>query len=249
MNNEDDSNQHRRREGDGARNPGGANRFERGNERRYRDAAYGSNEVSLRGDYERGGYEPSVYNRDIYGSSPSRGYDPGRDYSRGFGPNHGFGYSSREQRSGFGGGANHGPTGLDRDRLRARGEQGYGREPGGFSGRGPKDYKRSDERMREDVCDRLSQDDDVDASEISVRVLEGEVVLEGSVETRRQKHRAEEIAADVLGVSDVHNRMRVTKSLLSELKDKVIGDEQPSGGHAGSGTQATPSPGGVGRQH
>jgi osmotically-inducible protein OsmY len=110
---------------------------------------------------------------------------------------------------------------------------------GGFAGRGPKDYKRTDERIREDVCDRLSQDDEVDASDISVRVESGEVTLEGSTETRRQKHRAEEIAADVFGVSDVHNNVRVRKSMLNELKDKVTGNDEPTGGHAGSGTKTT----------
>lgn len=278
------------RDDDWARNNGGANRFERGNERRYSDAAYGSSagqarrgygteiygESGLgepsrgqtwnrgeagRPDYERGGYEPSDYNRGIYRGSAYGGsgeHDPSLDYSHGFGPNHGFGYarnqpgSYRGNRPGSYGGdqlgnresdsrsaASYSPTGLDRDRVSARGEQGYGRQFGGYAGRGPKDYKRADERIREDVCDRLSQDDDVDASEITVRVESGEVTLEGSVETRRQKHQAEEVAADVLGVSDVHNHVRVRKSMLSELKDKVTGDEQPSGGHAGSGTKTT----------
>lgn len=187
---------------DGARRDGGANRFERGNERRYPDSAYG-----------------------LSGSAS-------RDYAHGFGPNHGFGYPSR-------GPSQYSPTGLDRDRLRARGEQGYGREFGGYAGRGPKDYKRSAERIREDICERLSRDDEVDASEITVRVESGEVTLEGSVETRRQKHRAEEIAAEVLGVDDVHNSVRVRKSILSELKDKVTGDQPPTRGHAGSGTKTT----------
>jgi osmotically-inducible protein OsmY len=40
----------------------------------------------------------------------------------------------------------------------------------GYSRRGPKGYTRSDDRIREDVCDRLSLADDVDASDISVTV-------------------------------------------------------------------------------
>ncbi|RYZ01709.1 MAG: BON domain-containing protein [Myxococcales bacterium] len=283
-------------EDDWARNNGGANRFERGNERRYSDAAYGLGQQQGQGQGQaRRGYGTEIYgesglgerNRDETWRSDdsSRGYERGgyqqrgnegrgfysgaersfgsqndrtRDYSHGFGPNHGFGYGSGGERnvgggdyrreagygsSGYGafsgGSSSYSPTGLDRDRLGARGEQGYGRGLGGYAGRGPKDYKRTDERIREDVCERLSQDDDVDASEISVRVESGEVTLEGSVETRRQKHRAEELAADVLGVEDVHNSVRVRKSMLSELKDKVTGEEQPTGGHAGSGTKTT----------
>lgn len=84
--------------------------------------------------------------------------------------------------------------------------------PAGFAGRGPKGYRPSDERLREQICERLSADDEVDASEISVRVEDGEATLEGSTETRVQKHHAELIAAGVTGVSDVHNRLRVLPS-------------------------------------
>jgi hypothetical protein len=33
--------------------------------------------------------------------------------------------------------------------------------------------------------------------------------------------------------------VRVQQGILSELKDKVTGEESPSGGHAGSGTKTT----------
>ncbi len=82
---------------------------------------------------------------------------------------------------------------------------------GGFAGRGPKGYQRSDARIREDVCEQLSEDDDVDASEIAVHVEGGEVTLEGSAESRHQKQRAELVAAAVAGVSEVHNRLTVSK--------------------------------------
>jgi hypothetical protein len=173
-----------------------------------------------------------------YGQGSSGGFGARGGYnqgsSRGFGSSGGYSQGS----SGYT------PTGLDRDRLGAQRDQGFrGRDFGGagFAGRGPKDYKRTDERVREDVCDRLSRDDEVDASEISVRVENGEVTLEGSVETRRQKHQAEDITADVSGVSDVHNNVRVRKSVMSELKDKVTGQEERIGGHAGSGTKDTVS--------
>jgi hypothetical protein len=76
---------------------------------------------------------------------------------------------------------------------------------GGYAGLGPKGYTRTDERIREDVCDRLSWNDEVDATEISVSVQNGEVTLEGRVETRHMKRLAEDIAEDVSGVVDVHN--------------------------------------------
>src|ERR1041384_7705539 len=70
---------------------------------------------------------------------------------------------------------------------------------GGYAGRGPKGYTRSDERIREDVCDRLSWNDEVDATDIAVRVEGGEVTLEGSVETRHMKRLAADLVEDVPG--------------------------------------------------
>jgi len=49
---------------------------------------------------------------------------------------------------------------------------------GRFAGRGPKGYERSDDRIREDVCDRLMDDPEVAASNLTVEVRGGEVILE-----------------------------------------------------------------------
>jgi hypothetical protein len=109
---------------------------------------------------------------------------------------------------------------------------------GSFAGRGPKGYTRTDERIREDVCDRLSIDDDIDASEIEVQVKDGEVTLEGTVPTRSMKHQAEDLVEELPGVKDVHNRLRVMKGFLNELKDKVTGNED-QGHYANRGTKTT----------
>jgi len=77
--------------------------------------------------------------------------------------------------------------------------------------RGPKGYKRSDERVREDVNDRLAQQDDFDPSDIEVTVSNSEVTLTGTVQSRHEKFLAEEIADDVSGVNDVHNQLRVRR--------------------------------------
>ena len=87
-----------------------------------------------------------------------------------------------------------------------------GVEPvGAHRGKGPKNYRRSDERIREDVCDRLTDDDQVDASEIDVKVEDCEVTLTGSLPSRHMKRRAEDLAERVTGVRDVHNQLRVTR--------------------------------------
>lgn len=86
-------------------------------------------------------------------------------------------------------------------------------------GRGPKSYVRSDERIREDVNDRLTEDVWVDASEIEVSVAEGEVTLSGTVEDRRSKRRAEDVADDVTGVKHVQNNLRYTTGVVSSKLD------------------------------
>lgn len=76
-------------------------------------------------------------------------------------------------------------------------------------GRGPADYIRSDDRIREDVNDRLTEDYWVDASRIGVTVSGGEVTLDGSVDGKRAKRRAEDLADDVTGVKHVQNNLRI----------------------------------------
>jgi hypothetical protein len=85
---------------------------------------------------------------------------------------------------------------------------GYGGR-GEHRGRGPKNYQRSDDRIREDINERLTQDPGVDASEIEVRVENREVTLTGTVRDREEKRRAEDVAESVAGVSHVQNNLRV----------------------------------------
>jgi hypothetical protein len=82
-------------------------------------------------------------------------------------------------------------------------------ERGPHRGRGPRGYQRSDERIREDVCDGLTEADDVDASNIDVQVTAGTVTLSGTVDSRYAKRRAEDIAESVSGVKEVQNQLRL----------------------------------------
>lgn len=87
----------------------------------------------------------------------------------------------------------------------------HGLGPGGgwHVGKGPSGYTRSDERIREDVCDRLTDDPYVDATNIEVAVQGGEVTLSGRVDRRADKRRAEDIAERISGVREVNNRLRI----------------------------------------
>lgn len=97
-------------------------------------------------------------------------------------------------------------------------------QAGKYKGKGPKDYRRSEDRIREDVCDRLTDDDMLDASNIQIHVQGDEVILTGSVDSREQKRRAEDIVDSISGVKNVENRIRVDHSheaILSSNTEKV----------------------------
>lgn len=91
------------------------------------------------------------------------------------------------------------------------------------SGKGPKGYKRSDSRIREDVCERLADDELIDATDIEVRVEDGLITLSGTVDSRRIKREAEDIIEDLIGVKGVRNFLEVDPN-----RSKIQGNRRPS---------------------
>ena len=176
---------------DDLRHPGREREW-RGFEDWQQPRRYGSPEHEWQSSRGRGSYER-------YGA-----YDEWEPRRSGYGQRFGYGqeesHRSRRLRSrtGYGGGYGH-----------AGGERGFGGERGDYTGRGPKNYRRSDQRIQEEVCDRLTSDPYVVASEIQVSVKDGEVTLEGTVFERHMKRLAEDCVETVSGVSQVHNRLRV----------------------------------------
>lgn len=76
----------------------------------------------------------------------------------------------------------------------------------------PAVIRRSDAQLYEDICEALMQRDDIDSSEVSVAVREGEVTLDGSVPWRGMRYLIEDIAAGHPAVRDVDNRIKVSKA-------------------------------------
>ncbi|HEY6725000.1 MAG TPA: BON domain-containing protein [Polyangiaceae bacterium] len=192
-----------------------------GNQRYGAEESYGSLRYGSQGSGSYGGYGGQDY------GSQTRGGQQGR---LGYGtPQYGaFGATpgGRQWREWQGGGSS---------------QQAGGWPRGEHRGKGPKGYTRSDERIREDVCDCLSDDDELDASDITVTVKGGEVTLEGTVPDRRAKQRAEDLAEGVSGVRDVDNKLRKNKGMLQEMSDRLTGGQNNErGGHAGSGTRNGP---------
>jgi osmotically-inducible protein OsmY len=129
-------------------------------------------------------------------------------------------------------------------------QQAYGRQSqeqgraskGGYRGMGPKNYSRSDERIREDLNERLTDADEIDASGLNVEVSQGIVTLSGTVEQRWMKHRAEDLAESCSGVRDVHNQIRVQQPLGQQSS----GDGSYGKGASSTGSQSKSSAGSAG---
>src|SRR5690242_1928486 len=123
------------------------------------------------------------------------------------------------------------------------GTYGYG-ERGRFTGRGPRGYQRSDERIREDINERLTEHPEIDASDIEVQVKGGEVTLTGTVDRRQTKRMAEDLCENVSGVKEVHNQLRVGE----DKQETASTHSQPAGGAArnryvpGPGENSAPGP-------
>lgn len=90
--------------------------------------------------------------------------------------------------------------------------QDWGKSQQGFLGKGPKGYKRSDDRIKEDVCETLLRDRRIDASDIEVNVKDAMVTLSGTVDNREAKRAAEMVIENLSGVDDVRNDLKVKKS-------------------------------------
>jgi hypothetical protein len=98
----------------------------------------------------------------------------------------------------------------------------YWLTPGPHTGRGPRDYQRSNERIVEDVCERITHHGYLDASDIEVEADEGIVRLKGMVDSRRAKRLAEDTAETVMGVWDVDNRLQIRRDNGQEQQEEQM---------------------------
>jgi osmotically-inducible protein OsmY len=111
-------------------------------------------------------------------------------------------------------------------------------------GRGPTNYKRSDDRIQEDVNEHLTRDWRIDATHISVSVSEGEVTLDGYVPTRDAKRRAEDCVEDISGVKHVQNNLRIHH--VENRDDDGWTGRTSSGGRTSYNLKSTSSSDGTG---
>jgi osmotically-inducible protein OsmY len=191
-------------------------------------------------------------NRDFNGYRPHERNDTYDDYDRRDenisthrrGPNYGYGSDEEDDR-----GARR-PGGEERERDehgRFISERSGGERAGNSSGnlqwnehsdgrsakgphhgKGPKGYRRSDERIEEEVNQALSDDDELDASSIEVKVSGGDVTLTGTVSSRADKRRAEDCIDTISGVNNVENLLRVDRNSDSSSAKEKSGEEKSS---------------------
>lgn len=158
-----------------------------------------SSDERFEGQYEKDPWRPD-WRRDPPPRYLGTGF-PGRGGPGFTGGYHGFGTGSLEPdwRAG---------------RRQPLGEEGREPDPRRSERRyppGPKGYQRSDERLREDISERLMEARYVDSSDVTVAVSGAKVVLEGTVPERRMKHAIEDLADACPGVQDIENGIRLRR--------------------------------------
>ncbi len=66
-------------------------------------------------------------------------------------------------------------------------------------------------RFHQEIWELLSNNADLDATEIELHVGAGEVTLTGSVDSRDARELAEDLVSSVIGVREVNNRLKVAR--------------------------------------
>jgi osmotically-inducible protein OsmY len=210
------------------------------------DNAYGGRDTEPYSAEDRG------WNERDHGFSRSTRSEPFRgqhDYSTGYeaaqwdDQDFSGGYSSYGPfRVGTGMGV--GTGGFGRERSFSSGESQYGsrggwdlgthqrdlvREGRSFRGLGPQNYTRPDERIRDDVYERLTDSHLIDARNILVEVNQGHVTLAGTVTERRMRYAAEDLVEGVMGVANINNQLKVQEPSAPTQGTGAASGESASG--------------------
>jgi len=173
-------------------------------------SSYGTRPATTNRYYERT-YRPPYYGRDFDARDYRGDYDD-RDSRSEYAQHRGWwDRASDEVAAWFG----------DEEAVRRRRQE---KNQSTHRGRGPKDYRRSDERIREDINDRLTDNEYLDAYDVHTVVNNGEVILSGTVSSRSDKRLAEDVAESVSGVNYVQNQLRVGE--IRRIEDASVSTPQ-----------------------
>lgn len=159
------------------------------------------------------------YGRDFGGGGRNQGFDG--SWGQGYGGSTGASdYRNADGGDAYGGGVtgadyeqSFGGRGDDMggDNTWLRGERRDARDDadGPFGGRGPQGWRRTDARLREQVCEALSEDAALDASGLEVEAADGVVILRGDVPSDTDRRHAEQLARRTPGVREVKAELEV----------------------------------------
>ncbi len=80
-----------------------------------------------------------------------------------------------------------------------------------YYGFGPKGYKRSDQKLKDEASLLLNQDPILDSSNINIEVFNNVIYLRGFVDSRKDKKRAELLIEDIFGIEDIQNQLKIMR--------------------------------------
>jgi len=178
--------------------------YGRNDDRQQRGQSWSGQQPSGRGGEQYSGSNfgssRSEFGRSDFGRSGSSGnYEDRSSWN--------YGQEGRGQRAGSG--SSGGAYGFDPSSNRWDFNPNQGSESQSHRGRGPQGYQRSDDRLKEIVCERLTDDPGIDASNVTVEVTGQIVKLTGTVDDRSTKYEIEELVERLGGVKDIDNQLRV----------------------------------------
>jgi hypothetical protein len=196
----------------------------------YGPRSYGSDSPSWQDQY---GFGQRTYGRDPRSEWGGPGFTGGA---------HGYGSGTRDQRRSLEDEYSD-ESAVSYEQRGA--SQDYGRYVPAYRNRpfarGPKGYQRSDERLKEDISERLMEAHHIDSSEVTVDVRGAKVILEGVVPDRRMKHAIEDLVDACPGVQDIENRVRVASSNYQGATGTSQGGSQSASGSQSSSPTGTGS--------
>ncbi len=127
-------------------------------------------------------------------------FEDERDLSMDFSPRHGEAYYYPHKRM---------EPARDADLSRGSSGTNWNSNIKDYTGYGPKNWKISDERLREKVCDVLLHSIEVDASEVEVEVKDRVVTLSGNISSKGMGRIAEDLVESIPGIEDVFSRFTI----------------------------------------
>jgi osmotically-inducible protein OsmY len=178
-------------------------------------------------EYGTPGYETAGYDSEL-------GYSGQSMSGRGYGSEYRSGSSSGYGSGGYGSSSGYQLGSQQRD-------SGY--QQRSYRGLGPQNYQRADDRIRDDVHEKLTESDEIDARNIMVDVNQGNVTLTGTVPERRMRYAAEDLVEGCMGVSNINNQLKVQREEeRSSLGSSSMGSSSSSSGSSlGSSTGSSGS--------